>query len=140
MGMQRVSKNFEIKNLGEYYDLYVQSDTLLLADVFKNLWNIRLEIHEFDPEKLFSAPGLACQAALNKTEVKLDLLTDTNMLLMVEKDIQGGICHFIYQYKKANTNTKYIKDYDKNNKIVISSILGCKHLIWLCTVAKTSGT
>ena len=62
------------------------------------------------------------------------------MLLMVEKDIQGGICHFIYQYKKANTNTKYIKDYDKNNKIVISSILGCKHLIWLCTVAKTSGT
>ena len=140
MGMQRVSKNFEIKNLGEYYDLYVQSDTLLLADVFKNLWNIRLEIHEFDPEKLFSAPGLACQAALNKTEVKLDLLTDTNMLLMVEKGIQGGICHFIYQYKKANTNTKYIKDYDKNNKIVISSILGCKHLIWLCTVAKTSGT
>ena len=77
---------------------------------------ICLEIHEFDPEKLFSAPGLACQTALNKTEVKLDLLTDTNMLLMVEKDIQGGICHFIYQYKKANTNTKYIKDYDKNKK------------------------
>ena len=56
-------KEFEIKNLGEYDDLYVQSDTFLLADVFENFRNMCLKIHELDPAKYFLAPGLACQAA-----------------------------------------------------------------------------
>ena len=55
----RVCKDFEIKNLGEYYDLYVQSDTLLLADVFENLRIMCLKIYELDPAKLLSASGLA---------------------------------------------------------------------------------
>ena len=110
----RVCKEFEIKNLGEYHDLYVQSDTLLLADVFENFRNMFLEIYELDPEKFFPALGLAWQAALKKIIVKLDLLTDMDMLLMVEKGIRGGICHFIYRYAKANN--KYIKDYDKNKE------------------------
>ena len=59
-----------------------------------------------------SAPGLAWQAALKNTKVKLDLLTDTDMLLMVEKGIRGGICHTIYRHAKANN--KYMKDNDKN--------------------------
>ena len=63
---KRVCKDFEIKNLGEYHDLYVQSDTLLLADVFENFRNMCLKIYELDPEKFLSAPGLACQAALKK--------------------------------------------------------------------------
>ena len=84
---KRVCKDFEIKNLGEYYDLYVQSDTLLLADVFENFRNMCLEIYELDPAKFLSAPGLAWQAALKKTKVKLDLLTDIDMLLTVEKGI-----------------------------------------------------
>ena len=54
-----VSKGFEIKTLGEYHDLYAQSDTLLLADVFDNFRNMHLEIHEFDPSKFLSALGLA---------------------------------------------------------------------------------
>ena len=82
---KRVSKNFEIKNLGEYHDLYVQRDTLLLADVFVNFRNMCLEIYELDPSKFLSAPGLAWQVAFKKTKVKLDLLTDIDMLLMVEK-------------------------------------------------------
>ena len=56
---KRVCKDFEIKNLGEYHDLYVQSDTLLLADVFENFRNMRLETYELDPAKFLSAPGLA---------------------------------------------------------------------------------
>ena len=107
-----VCKDFEIKNLGEYHDLYVQSNTLLLADVFENFRNMCLEIYELDPAKFLSAPGLAWQAALKKTKVKLDLLTDIDMLLMVEKGIRGGICHSIYRYAKANN--KYMKNYDKN--------------------------
>ena len=84
------------KKLGEYHDLYVQSNTLLLADTFENFKNMCLKTHEIDPEKSLSAPRLAWQAALRKPKVKLDLLTYINMLLMVEKLIQGGICHFIY--------------------------------------------
>ena len=61
---------------------------------------------------MFSAPGLAWQAVLKKTKVKLNLLTDIDMLLMKEKNIRGGICHSIYQYAKANN--KYMENYDKN--------------------------
>ena len=73
---KRVCKDFEIKDLGGYRDLYVQSDTLLLADVFENFRNMCLEIYELDPAKFLSAPGLAWQAALKKIKVKLDFLTD----------------------------------------------------------------
>ena len=111
---KRVCKDFQIKSLREYHDLYVQSDILLLADVFENFRNMCLEVYEFDPAKFISAPGLAWKAALKKTKVKLDLLTDIDMLLMVEKGIKGGICHSIYRYVKGN-NT-YMKDYDKNKE------------------------
>ena len=76
---KRVCKDFEIKHLVEYHDLYVQSNTLLLADVFENFQNICIKIYDLDPVKCFSAPGLAWQAALKKTKVKLDLLTDIDM-------------------------------------------------------------
>ena len=76
--------------------MYVQSETLLLADVFENFRNTCLKIYELDPAKFLSAPGLAWQAALKKTKVKLDLLTDIDMLIMVEKGIRGGICHSMY--------------------------------------------
>ena len=85
---KRVCNDFEIKNLGEYHNLYVQSVTLLLADVFENLRNMCLEIYELDPAEFLSAPGLEWQAVLKKTKVKLDLLTDIDLLLMVEKDIR----------------------------------------------------
>ena len=68
----------------------------MLANVFENFRNMCLEICKLDPAKFLSAPGLAWQAALNKTKIKLDLLTDIDMLLMVEKGIRGGICHSIY--------------------------------------------
>ena len=75
---------------------------------------ICLKMYELDPGKSLSILGLAWQAALKKTKVKLDLLTDINMLLMVEKGISGGICHSIYRYGK--TNNKYTNDYDKNKR------------------------
>ena len=108
---KRVCIDFEIKILGEYHDLYVQSDALLSTDVFENLKSMCLEIYEFDAAKFLSAPGLAWQAALKKTKAKLDLLTDINMLLMVEKGIGG--CHCIYRYADNNT---YMKDFDQNKE------------------------
>ena len=109
-----VFKNFKLKNLGEYHDLYVQSDTLLLADVFENFRNMCIKVYELDPAHFLSLPGLAWQACLKKTNVKLELLTDYDMLLMVEEGIRGGICHSIHRYAKANK--KYMKDYDKNKE------------------------
>ena len=72
---KRVSKDFEIKKLGKYHDLYVQINTLSLADVFENFRNMCLEMYQLDHAKFLSTPGLAWQAALKKTEVKLYLLT-----------------------------------------------------------------
>ena len=87
--------------------MYVQGNTLLLGEVSENFRNIYLEIYDLDLAKVLSAPGLAWQAALKKTKVKLDLLIDINMLLMVEKGTRGGICHSVYRHAKANC--KYMK-------------------------------
>ena len=80
----------------------------MLADVFENFRNKYIEIYQFDPAHFLSAPGLAWQVCLKKIRVKLELLTDINMLLMVEKGIRGGICHSIHRYAKANN--KYMKN------------------------------
>ena len=109
-----VFKRFKLKNLGEYHDLYVQSDTLLLADVFGNFRNTCLKVYELDPAHFLSLPGLAWQACLKKTNVKLELSTDSNMLLFVEEGIRGGICNSITRYAKANN--KYMENYNKNEE------------------------
>ena len=80
-----VCKDFEIKNIGEYHDLHVQSDTLLLTDVFENVRNMCIKIYKLDPVKFLSVFGLAWQVALNEANAKLDLSTNIDMLLMVEK-------------------------------------------------------
>ena len=116
--LKKVWEAFKIKNLGEYHNLYVQCDTLLLADVFENFRDKCIEIYELDPAHFLSAPGLAWQACLKKTKVELELLTDIDMLLMVEKGTRGGICQAIHRYAKANN--KYMKNYDKD---IISSYL-----------------
>ena len=94
--------------------MYVQCDILWLVDVSENFRNMGINIYKLDPLKFFLAPGLALQAALKKTKAKLHLLTDIDMLLVVEKGIRGGICNAIYQYAKANN--KYMKGYDKNKE------------------------
>ena len=90
---QKVWEVFEIKNRGEYHDLYVQSDTLLVADVFENFRDKCVEIYKLDPAYFVSASGIAWKACLKKAEVKLELITDYDMLLMIEKRIRGGICY-----------------------------------------------
>ena len=92
----------------------MQSDTLLLADVFGNFRDMCLTEYELDPAHLLSLPGLAWQACLKKTNIELELLTDYDMLLMVEEGIRGGICHSIHRYDKANN--KYMKNYDNMSR------------------------
>ena len=88
---KRVFKTFKINNLDDYHDFYVQSDTLLLANVFENFRNMSLKLYELDPAHFLSVPVLAWEACLKKTEIELELLTDIDMLVMVEKGIRTGI-------------------------------------------------
>ena len=102
MHANNIFKIFELNNLGNYHDLYVRSDTLLLPDVFENFRNACLSNYELDPAHFVSLPGLAWQACLENTNVELELLTDFDMLLMIEEGITGGICHAVQRYAKAN--------------------------------------
>ena len=94
--------------------MYFKSDVFLLVDVFENFRKMYLEIYELDTAKFTSVPSLAWQVALEKTQVKLDLRTDIDLLLMIEKGIRGGICNSIHWYTRASN--KYMKGYDKNKK------------------------
>ena len=107
-------KRFKLANLGQYHDLHVQSDTLLLADAFENFRDISIKEYKLDPAHFLSLPGLAWQVHLKKTNIELELLTDYDMLLMVEEGIRGGICHSIHRYAKANN--KYMKNYNNNEE------------------------
>ena len=109
-----VFKRFELENLGDYHDLYVQRDTLLLADVFENFKDMCIKEYELDPAHFLSLPVLAWQACLKKTNIELELLTDYDMLLMVEERLRGGICHSIHRYAKVNN--KYMKNYNKDEE------------------------
>ena len=125
-------KGWKLKNLGNYHGLYVQSDTLLLADVFENFRNMCLDIYGLDPVYFVSAPGLAWQACLKKTRVKLELLTDIDMLLIVEKGIRDGICHSVHKYAKANN--KYMKNYDKDKESSYLEYLDAKRIMQLVRI------
>ena len=86
---QKVWDRSKTKNLGEYHDFYVQTDTSLLADVFGNFRDKCIEKYELDPAHFLSAPGLTWQVCLKKKRVELELLTDPDMLLMFEKGMRG---------------------------------------------------
>ena len=109
-----VFNKFKLNNLGDYHDLYVQSDTLLLADVFENFRDMCLKEYELDPAHFLPLPGLAWQACLKKNNIELELLTNYGMLLMVEEGMRGRICHSIQRYAKGNN--KYMKIYNNNEE------------------------
>ena len=102
---QKMWEVFEIKNLGEYHDLYVQIDAFLLANVFEKFRDKCTEIYGLDPSYFYTAPGLAWQACFKKADVKLELLIDIDMLMMVEKGIRGGICQSTNRLLKKIINT-----------------------------------
>ena len=102
-------QDFEIKNLGEYHDLCLRN-----ISVGQCFWKLCLEICELNPARSLSASGLARQAALKKTKVELEPLTDSDMLLMVGKGIREEKCHSINKYLRVNN--RYMKDYDKTKE------------------------
>ena len=110
---QRVWKEFNLKNMGEYHDLYLKTDVLLLGNVFESFRNNSLENYKLDPAHFYTSPGLAWQAFLKKTGVRLELLTDPDMLLMFEHGIRGGFTQAVHRYAKASNKYMGKKFYPK---------------------------
>ena len=107
-----VWKTWKMKTLKDYLKLYNTSDVLLLADIFENFRDVCLKNYGLDPVYYYTAPGLAWDACLKMTGVNLELLSDVDKLLMIEKGIRGGISIISNRYGKANN--KYMKDFNKS--------------------------
>ena len=105
---QKVWEEFGIRNLGDYHDLYLRTDVVLLANVYEAFRDTCLRHYSLDPAHFYTSPGLAWKACLKHTGIKLELLTDPDMLLMSERRIRGGIAQAVRKYALANN--KYMGD------------------------------
>ena len=85
---------------GDYHDLYLKTDVLFLADVFEKFINTCLEYYGLDPCHYFSSPGLSWDAMLKMTKIELELISDNDMSLFIEKEMREGIFHVAKRYRK----------------------------------------
>ena len=108
---QTVWDAFSLENMGEYHDLYLKSDILLLADVFENFRKTCLQYYKLDPCHYFTSPGLSWDAMLKMTDIKLELMIDIDMFQFIEKGMRGGTSYIANRYGKANN--RYMKTYDE---------------------------
>ena len=122
----KVWNEFGLKNMGDYHDLYLETDVILLANVFESFRKVCLDNYGLDPAHFHTAPGLAWKACLKKTGVNLELLKDPDMLLMFERGIRGGITQSVHKWANANNPymgceydplqpTNYLQYLDANN-------------------------
>ena len=122
----RVWREVRIRNMGEYHDLYLRTDVVLLADVFESFRRVCFENYGLDPSHFYTVPGLAWKACLKQMGVSLKLLLEPHMLLMFERGIRGGITESMHRWAAANNPymgskyhpskpTKYLQYLDANN-------------------------
>ena len=121
-----VWNTFKMNTMGGYHDLYLKSDVLLLADVFEKFINICLEYYGLDPCHYFSCPGLNLDAMLKITGIELELISDIEMHLFIEKGMRGGISYIAKSYSKANN--KYMQSYDANKPSEFITYLDANNL------------
>jgi len=123
----KVWKRFKMTTFGEYHDLYLKTDLLLLADVFENFRNVCMKNYELDPAWYYTTPGLSQDACLKMTGVQLELLSDPDMLLMIEQGIRGGVSMISKRY--AKTNNKYMGEkFNPNEKSIFILYLDAHNL------------
>ena len=107
----KVWNTLKLKNMGEYHDLYLKSDILLLADVFENFRKTCMQYYELDPCHYFTSPGLSWNAMLKMTDIKLKLIIDIDMFQFIEKGMRGGVSYITNRYGKANV--RYMVGYNE---------------------------
>ena len=108
---QSAWKTFNCQTLGDYHDIYLKTDVVLLADVFQKFRRTCMNTYKLDPLHYYTAPSLSWDALLKYTEIDLELLTDIDMHLFIEKGMRGGIS--MVSKRHANANNPYVADYDK---------------------------
>ena len=108
---KEVWDTFYIKTIGDYHDLYLVSNVLLLTDVFENFRKTCMQYYKLDPCHYFTSPGLSWDARLKMTNIKLELMTDIDMFQFIEKGMHGGVSYIANRY--GNANNKYMKEYDE---------------------------
>ena len=136
---RNVWREFRIRNMGEYHDLYLKTDTILLANVFELFRSVCLENYGLDPAHFYTAPGLAWKACLKKTELRLELLLDPDMLLMFEHGIiHGGITQSAHRWAAANN--PYMDEYDSSRPTKYLQYLDANNLYgWAMSQALPTG-
>ena len=122
---KKVWHKFDLRNLEDYHDLYLKTDVILSANVFEEFRNTCMKHYGLDPVNFYTSPGLAWKACFKKTGIKLERLTDPDILMIFERGIRGGITQAVHRYAKANNkymdsmNTEiessYIQYLDANN-------------------------
>ena len=137
--VNRIWKKFGLKDLGEYHDLYLKTDVILLANVFEAFRKVCLKNYGLDPAHFYTAPGLAWKACLKKTRIRLELLLDPDMLLMFERGIRGGITQSVNRWAKAND--PYMgAEFDPNEKTNYLQYLNINNLYgWVMSQPLTTG-
>ncbi|GFU60970.1 uncharacterized protein NPIL_654521 [Nephila pilipes] len=122
----RVFNQFNLSNLGEYCDLYVKTDVLLLTDLFETFRKICIQTYKLDPCWYFTTPALSWDAMLLKTKVAIELFTDYDMLLFIENGVRGGISQCCNRY--AIANNKYISNFNPDDEIKYLMYLDANNL------------
>ena len=107
---QEVWDTFDCRNIGDYHDLYLRSDVFLLTDVFENFRKTAMATYGLDPAHYYTLPGYSWDALLKSTEVSLELITDPDMYLFIEKGLRGGISMVSHRHARANNPS--MENYD----------------------------
>ena len=123
---KNVWNTFNLQNMGEYHDLYLKTDILLLTDVFENFRKTCLTYYKLDPLHYITSPGLAWDAMLKMIGINLELITDIDMQLFIEKGLRGGISYIAHRHAEANN--KYMKNFDPDKLISYIMYLDANNL------------
>ena len=115
-----------MNSMGDYHDLYLKTDVLLLADLFEKFISTCLDYYGLDPCHYFSSPGLGWDAMLKVTKIELDLISDIDMRLFIVKGMRGGISYIAKRHSKANN--KYMKCYDNSKENKYTTYLDANNL------------
>lgn len=121
---------FKCKTLGEYSDIYLKCDVLLLADIFENFRKVCLATYKLDPAHYYTAPGLSWDAMLKYTKVELELLTDPDMLYFFKKGIRGGVSQCVA--RKAEANNRFCQNYNPEKPSSFIAYLDMTNLYGKC--------
>ena len=118
---------FSIRNLGEYHDLYLKTDVLLLCDVFEKFISVCLKDSGLDPCHYFSSPGLSSEAMLKMTGIRLEKINNIDVYLLLEKGMRGGVSYISKRYSKSDENTE-IRYWEMDN--LYGTVMSFNYLLY----------